>query len=61
MILQNEVEGPDVLPEVDLLSIHEAGVSGLICIDDIYLRVGVLGESGHFVAHKPPGEGTGLI
>ena len=60
-ILQNEVEGSTDLSEADLVSIHDAEVSGLIRVDGINLHVRGLGEGGRFVAHKPPGEGADLI
>ena len=61
MILQDEAEGPAELLEAYLVLIHEVKVSGLVRIDGVKLHVRGLGESGRFVAHKPPGEGADLI
>ena len=61
MVLQNEVKVPAGIPETDIVSIHEAEVSGLIRIGGVELHVGGLGEGGRFVAHKQPGEGADLI
>ena len=61
IIIQYEVEGSTEMLEADLLSIHEAEVSGLVWVKVINLHVGGLGEGGRFVAHKTPGEGADLI
>ena len=61
MILQDEVEGSTELFEEDLVSIHEAEVSGLVQVDGVNLHVGGLREVGRFVAYKSPGEGADLI
>ena len=49
------------LLETNLVSIHEDEVTVLVQINGVELHVGVLGEGGHFIAHKPPGEGMDLV
>ena len=53
MILQDEMEGSTNMLEADLVSIQEAEVSVLVCVDGVNLHVGGLGEGGRFIAHKP--------
>ena len=55
------MKGPANLLETNLVSIHEAEVTSFVCINDVELHVGELGEGGCFVYHKPPGEGMYLI
>ena len=54
MVLQKEMKGPAKMPETNIVSIHEAEVTGLVRIDVVELHVGELGEGGRFVSHKPP-------
>ena len=54
MVLQNEMKFPVKLLETNLLSIHEAEVTGLVWIDGVGLHASGLGEGGRFVAHKSP-------
>ena len=61
MILQDEVKGCTELFDEDLVSIHEAEVSGLVRVYCVNLCIRKLGEGGCFVAHKPPGKGADLI
>ena len=61
MVLQNEMKGPNELPETNLVFIHEANVASLVQINGIELHVSGRGVGGYFVAHKPPGEGADLI
>ena len=48
---------PADLPETDIVSIHEAEVSGLIRIGGVELHVGGLGEGGRFVVIQVDGGG----
>ena len=52
MILQDEMEGSTNMLAVDLVSIQEAEVSVLVCVDGVNLHVGGLGEGGRFIAHR---------
>ena len=61
MVLQNEMKGPNELPETNLVFIHEANVASLVQINGIELHVSGRGVGGYFVAHKPPEEGMDLI
>ena len=61
MALQNQMKVPTNLPETNIVSVHEAEVTGLVRIDVVELHIGGLVEGGHFVAHKPPREVTDLI
>ena len=61
IVLYNEMKIPVKLPETNIVSIHESKVTGLVWINGIELHVGVLGEDGRFVAHKPPREGMELV
>ena len=60
-MIQNEVEGSTELSEADLVSIHEAKVSGLFWVDGINFHIGGHGEGGCFVAHKLTRKGADLI
>ena len=52
---------PVKLPETNIVSIHEAEVTGLVRIDGVELHVGGCGEVGHLFSHKLTREGTDLI
>ena len=55
------MKGPTDVLKTNLVLIHETKVTGLVWINGIEFHVGVRGEGGHFIDHKPTGEGTDLI
>ena len=55
------MKGPTDVLKTNLVLIHETKVTGLVWINGIEFHVGVRGEGGRFIDHKPTGEGTDLI